>query len=159
MQNGIEITDLEPFIKTRLSPKLHLNLCSYYLIMTFLLWSCLSENSYGGTTSCPHQPPSQCFRVEAVVGLVKDGLLVGVVALAEPLGFCWVRDAGLGAAARPEGEGDAAVRQRGRKRIMGYCAARLHTFGSFARFRPPHLWVVVGCDGERWGYWVGHWRQ
>lgn len=64
------------------------------------------------TTSCPYQPPCQCFRIEAVVGFVKDGLLVGLVALAEPLGPRRVRDAGFGAAAGPDRERGAAVRQR-----------------------------------------------
>lgn len=90
----------------------------------------------GGLFVCfgPHQPPAQCFRVEAVVGLVKDGLLVGVVALAEPLGFRRVRDAGLAAAAGPGGERDAAVGWRRSEGIVGSGAACLHTFGFSARF-------------------------
>lgn len=119
----------------------------------------MRENSYGSTISCPHQPPSQRLRVEAVVGPVEDGLLVGVVALAKPLGLREVGDAGLGAAAGPEGEGDAPVSRIGREEgeVMGCGASRLHTFGSPARFQPPHLWCLVGCD--RCVYWLGRQRR
>lgn len=46
---------------------------------------------------------------------MEDGLLVGVVALAKPLGLRRVRDAGLRAAAGPGGEGGAAVSQSEKK--------------------------------------------
>lgn len=110
-------------------------------------------------TSCPYQPPCQCFRIEAVVGFVKDGLLVGLVALAEPLGPRRVRDAGFGAAAGPDRERGAAVRQRIKQGIVGYGAARLHTCDFSARFPPRCLPGPVRRRGDRRGYWVGHRRR